>query len=563
MAKEFRTTIQHIDAAPGQRILVLSDIHGHFNRLVQLLRKLEYGGDDILVIVGDLIDKGPESLRVVQYVMELCKRYPVYVSMGNVDLSRVQIILDDTPEAGEKFAGFVKWENEYWGGGLLPEMLSELGIGVTQVKPDNALEYMARIREQFREELEFLLSRPTILTAGQYLFVHGGVPTDDLSALEGTDAIPYLKNDNFLSQGYRFEKYTVVTGHWPVCLYRKEYEDMSPLFDAKRRILCIDGGCGVKRQGQLNGIVLPDCMAGIEDITWTSYDDFPVVTALEAEKEIPASIHLDYFDDRIALLEERGSMGLFRQLSTGKEFEAPLEWTWEDEKGLHYSSYCDRVLSVRQGEQLSVLFRIEGKRYVKRQGQIGWYTGAVEPVETKLQLMQGAPEDVHWRRERELTVYEILNKLGIPYERIDHCEANTMEACKAVDEALDAVICKNLFLCNQQRTKFYLLMMPEGKKFKTKELSKQINSSRLSFAEAVYMEEFLHITPGSVSVMGLMNDTENRVQLLIDQDVLKGEQFGCHPCMNTSSIRLQLADLLEKFLPAVQHEPVFVELLGE
>lgn len=563
MAKEIKTTIQHIQAAPGQRILVISDIHGHFNRLVQLLRKLEYGGDDILVIVGDLIDKGPESLRVVQYVMELCKRYPVYVSMGNVDLSRVLMLLDGTSEAGEEFAGFVKWVGEYWGCGLFLDMLSELGSGVSQVTAENAPEYMKRIREQFQEELEFLQSRPTILTAGKYLFVHGGVPTDDLSVLEGTDAVPYLKNDNFLEQGYRFEKYTVVTGHWPTCLNRKEYEDMSPLFDAERRILCIDGGCGVKRQGQLNGIVLPDCMAGIEEITWKSYDDFPVVMARESAEEISASVHIDYFDDKVEILEERGTMGLFRQVSSGIAFEAPLNWTRKKGENLHYSSYCDRKLPVKKGDKLSVVFETEGKRYVKKRGQVGWYTGAVEPVETKLQLMQGAPEDIHWRRERELTVYELLKKLEITYERIDHCEANTMEACKEIDEVLDAVICKNLFLCNQQRTKFYLLMMPEGKKFKTKELSKQINSSRLSFAEAVYMEKFLHITPGSVSVMGLMNDTENRVQLLIDQDVLKGERFGCHPCMNTSSIRLRLADLLEKFLPAVHHEPIFVELLGE
>lgn len=564
MAKEFRTTIQHIEAAPGQRILVISDIHGHFNRLVQLLRKLEYGGDDILVIVGDLIDKGPESLRVVQYVMELCKRHPVYVSMGNVDLSRVLMLQDDTPEAGEKFAGFLKWVQDYWGCGLFMDMLSELGIGVSQVTAENAPEYMKRIREQFWEELEFLQSRPTILTAGKYLFVHGGVPTDDLSVLEGTDAIPYLKNDNFLSQGYRFENYTVVTGHWPACIYRKEYEDMSPLFDAERRILCIDGGCGLKATGQLNGIILPDCIAETEKISWMSYDDFPVVTALAAQRERAAEVHIQFFDSRVELLEERGLICLVRQESTGNTFEVPLNWLkkWDDGR-LHCEDYCDRLLPVEQGEQLSVVFESEGRYYVKSHGQVGWYNGRVEPVETKLYLKQGVPCDVRWRRERELVVYDLMEKLGISYERIDHCEANTMEACKAIDEALDAVICKNLFLCNQQRTRFYLLMMPENKKFKTKELSKQINSSRLSFAEAVYMEELLHITPGSVSVMGLMNDTENRVQLLIDQDVLKGEWFGCHPCMNTSSLRLRLADLLEKFLPAVHHEPMFVELLGE
>ncbi|MCD8326925.1 MAG: prolyl-tRNA synthetase associated domain-containing protein [Lachnospiraceae bacterium] len=174
---------------------------------------------------------------------------------------------------------------------------------------------------------------------------------------------------------------------------------------------------------------------------------------------------------------------------------------------------------------------------------------------------QGAPPSYEAaRRKREMDTYALLDRLGIIYERIDHREARTMALCAAVDEALDAVICKNLFLCNRQETRFYLLMLPGDKHFLTKDLSKQIGSSRLSFAPSQYMEEFLHIAPGSVSAMGLMNDTDNRVQLLIDREILKGEYFGCHPCVNTSSIRMRMNDLIHVFLPAVGHEPVYVEL---
>ena len=138
----------------------------------------------------------------------------------------------------------------------------------------------------------------------------------------------------------------------------------------------------------------------------------------------------------------------------------------------------------------------------------------------------------------------------------------TMEACAAIDQVLDATICKNLLLCNRQNTAFYLLLIPGDKPFKTKELSKQIDSSRLSFAAPEYMEKYLDITPGSVSVLGLMNDTENHVQLLIDQDILKGEYFGCHPCVNTSSLRLRTEDLMQKIIPALGHAPRMVTLEG-
>lgn len=136
----------------------------------------------------------------------------------------------------------------------------------------------------------------------------------------------------------------------------------------------------------------------------------------------------------------------------------------------------------------------------------------------------------------------------------------TMEVCEAIDAALGATICKNLFLCNRQETDFYLLMMPGDKPFKTKDLSSQIGSSRLSFASPAHMERFLNITPGSVSVLGLMNDKDGAVRLLIDEDVLKGEYIGCHPCINTSSLRIRTADMMEKVIPAMKHSPTMVKL---
>lgn len=164
---------------------------------------------------------------------------------------------------------------------------------------------------------------------------------------------------------------------------------------------------------------------------------------------------------------------------------------------------------------------------------------------------------------KEMAVYELLEKLDIPYLRVDHEAAATVDDCHDVDEALGIHICKNLFLCNRQKTDFYLLMMPGLKKFKTKELSAQLGVSRLSFADAAYMEAFLDITPGSVSVMGLMNDKEHRVRLLIDRELLQDAFVGCHPCVNTSSLRLRMRDILEKFLPHVGHEYTVVELAGE
>jgi len=174
----------------------------------------------------------------------------------------------------------------------------------------------------------------------------------------------------------------------------------------------------------------------------------------------------------------------------------------------------------------------------------------------------GRPADAEDRTVRETRCYDLLDRLGVGYERIDHERADTMEACAAVDACLGAAICKNLFLCNRQQTVFYLLLMPADKPFKTKELSAQIGSSRLSFATAEHMERLLDITPGSVSVLGLMNDHDNAVHLLVDEDLLNSDYIGCHPCVNTSSLRLRTADVFGVILEAMHHSMQTVQLVG-
>ena len=171
-------------------------------------------------------------------------------------------------------------------------------------------------------------------------------------------------------------------------------------------------------------------------------------------------------------------------------------------------------------------------------------------------MEKGRPADASGRLGKEIRVYDFLDRLGIDYERVDHPALMTMEACESVDKMLDTRICKNLFL----RKQFYLLLMPGDKKFKTAVLSKQIGSARLSFAEPEFMLDMLDITPGSVSVLGLMNDKDKRVRLLIDEDVLKEPVFACHPCINTSSLRFATSDLIHQILPALNETFTTVKL---
>jgi Ala-tRNA(Pro) deacylase len=177
-----------------------------------------------------------------------------------------------------------------------------------------------------------------------------------------------------------------------------------------------------------------------------------------------------------------------------------------------------------------------------------------------MSVLLGRPENTQERLEKEIRTYDFLDSIGVTYYRIDHDPANKMEACAEIDKELGATICKNLFLCNRGKTSFYLLMMCADKQFATRDISDQVGSSRLCFGTPEDLERLLDLTPGSVSVMGLINDKENRVKLLIDEDILKGEYFGCHPCINTTSLRIKTEDLTKKIFPAMHHEPFLVHI---
>ena len=177
-----------------------------------------------------------------------------------------------------------------------------------------------------------------------------------------------------------------------------------------------------------------------------------------------------------------------------------------------------------------------------------------------MELFKGRPADVSDRTEKEIRVYDYLDKLSIDYWRLDHAPAfgSEEELCIEIEESLGARICKNLFLANRQRTKFYMLMIPEHKAFRSSDISKQAGSSRLHFAESEYMEELIGCTPGSASVMGLIYDTDHKVQLLVDDEVINAEYVGCHPCINTSSLRIRSEDIFKRFVEATGHDFIVV-----
>ena len=371
MAMELKNLIRRVQFPDHSRILMISDIHGHAEGLHALLRETGFGAEDVLVIVGDLIEKGPQTLRTIRDVMALCREYAVYPLIGNVDLSRVQMLLSDDVQQQRALLTFSLGCRRWWPSSFLEEMCREAGIPLDESMDTKTI--YPKLRERFWQEIAFLQSLPAVLETQRMIFVHGGVPHEKLDELES--CAPLLKRDEFLKEGLSFSKYVAV-GHWPVALYSDAYPCHNPIIDRERKIISLDGGCGIKQDGQLNLLCLPDWRS--DDFTLHTWDELPAVTALDDQQPSADSFHIRWTRELMPVeVTERGDV-MSRITCCGHEMNVPTDYLWEK----NGTTYCDDItdyrLPVRKGDLLKLLFQNEYGCYAKKDGTSGWYMGRIQ-----------------------------------------------------------------------------------------------------------------------------------------------------------------------------------------
>ena len=359
----------------GRRVLMLSDIHGHAEALSKVLRRAGFGPDDTLVVVGDLLEKGTGSLSVVRTLMSLSQTRRVYTLMGNMDVFTLDRLLTDDPEKRHSLFELAPKMRSWWGGCLLMEMCRELGIPFEAGMDETAV--IRQIRRGFEPELSFLAGLPTVLETERMVFVHGGLPHLRLSELAGQDSMPYLKCDDFLSKGLSFPKYLTV-GHWPAVLYRDDRMDMSPLLYRDRKILCLDGGCGVKKSGQLNCVIWESPESDSFSFVWE--DELPRVKALRGQEGSAVSTYIKYHDREVTVLGKDGPDFTFVSWH-GRTVRVPDTALDTDQPGRLNTDYTDYVLPVRAGDTMSLIRSFGGRHYVRLSGVLGWYEGPLAPAD--------------------------------------------------------------------------------------------------------------------------------------------------------------------------------------
>ena len=352
----------------GARILVVSDIHGNLPYLTGLLDKLALRADDQLILLGDLVEKGPQSLDTLRHVMhELPRRCRVYPLMGNCDFWHWWLDSDSVD-----FDNWIRWylidRKTTPGRGLLAEMCREQNFALTPDYDTAALKAM--LRQHYAGEFDFLRSLPHIIDTPRYTFVHGGV--DSGIPLEKTETNRTMKRDGFYLEGQRFDKWVIV-GHTPVVLYHENRIDAAPLIDCERRIVNLDGGCVLKDDGQLNALIIEN---GQFSVDW--YDPFPVAVALDEQQESEHSYYIRWGDNHVELLHRDGEFSRIRHKRTGYELDVPGDMLFEKEGQLRVADTTDYCPGVLPGDKLSIVRETSRGYWIKKNGVTGWYYGRIE-----------------------------------------------------------------------------------------------------------------------------------------------------------------------------------------
>ena len=372
---------------PGRRVIAISDIHGNLPYLQELLKKLRFSPSDVLILVGDLLEKGRYSLATLRYVMELQQTHTVYPLCGNCDyidrmfLEGCAIENAAFSRRGNSLLGAADagvdeelWPIlHYWQGrSTLLQMGAELGLPFPQ-GPQDLPTLRSALLDYFPKETAFLLGLPHILEVGNFIFVHGGIPRED--RLEELDAYSCMKNDDFRSQGRSFHKWVVV-GHWPVTLYNPHIQCSAPLVDRDRHIISIDGGCVLKLDGQLNALVIPDING--DEFDFTAYDSLPLVTALDGQEPSSDSVNIRWSDSVVELLGEDRGCVLIRHTTTGRQLWLPQDFIVRRRDGkTHTEDATDYCLDVSPGDTLSLVRQTHRGCLVKKDGVTGWYYGRI------------------------------------------------------------------------------------------------------------------------------------------------------------------------------------------
>ena len=362
---DYPPTVLRPKLEAGRRILVISDIHGNLPYFRGLLKKVQFSGDDILILDGDFLEKGAESLNTLRYIMELSRRGNVITIMGNCD--DWSAIFTERGSWAKNIPHYMSWRRC----GLLWDMSAELGDDPGNIEDFDS--YRFRLGKAYPEEFDFLAKLPQAVETEKFIFVHSAVTPG--KPLEEHTIGELVKQDRWLDLGYSFDKWVIV-GHYPVMLYGGDTVCANPIFLPDRHIISIDGACVLKDDGQLNCLIIPDINS--EDFSFEAYDPFPVRRVLSDQQEGERSYYIRWGDSDVQVLRRGEEFSRCRHVRTGYEMDILTKYLFSDTEITGCNDCTDYILPLKAGDEVSVVETTSRGYFVKHRGVSGWYFGELE-----------------------------------------------------------------------------------------------------------------------------------------------------------------------------------------
>lgn len=357
-----KAKVERIHIDEKKRMVVISDVHGNLNVLKHLLDKIKYSKNDILFINGDLIEKGNQNLETLQYIIKLSKSHTVYAICGNHDAIVYELLKE---EDNPNFLPYLLWRKY----SIIHEMASALSYTITEQTDMTRLKDL--IKKHFQEELNWIVNLPDIIETQKFIFVHAALTSKNL---EEQNMNKVRRSDSFLDDGLTFNKYCIV-GHWPVVLYCKGIPSCNPIIDQVHKIISIDGGNVLKRDGQLNALIIPNVNS--EDFKFESYDELESIIVLEKQEENENPIYIPWIDNKIKVLEEKDEFSYCEHESTGNKMWILNKYIFEKQDGVYCEDSTDYMVPVLPGEKVKLIEKTSKGYLIKKNGVTGWYYGEI------------------------------------------------------------------------------------------------------------------------------------------------------------------------------------------
>ncbi|MFI3206066.1 MAG: metallophosphoesterase [Clostridia bacterium] len=366
--RKLTTKIQKFNIDKDKRVIVIGDIHAHTSYLKNLLIKTNFSNKDELFLIGDYIERGTNNLECLRYVMELSKKPNIHTILGNNDAFIFTAINEPTKYDANMLFNYIQNRLKWFDACTITDMCKEIGIALE--KESDVVPVLTKLKENFSEEQDFIFSLPTIIDTQNFTFVHGGLTDAKLENCESQNPFNLMKNDEFLTKSIFFNKFVVV-GHWPTILY-KQIQDCSPIFDFEKKILSIDGGCGVKTCGQLNALIIENNQS--ENFSFVSYDELEKFIADKNQEESPQNINILWGKNEIKVLENNGDLSYIYHVQSERTAYIPSDLIFKEGKIYKSDDFSDYKLSVKKGDELAFIDYKKGfGKLVKKDSTIGWY----------------------------------------------------------------------------------------------------------------------------------------------------------------------------------------------